>query len=132
MNHWRTSTGQVVCDDHMTEHDIVLEGTPEWPPAPMDRIELEYAGRCFMCETPAVEGRTCALPSCGKALHPRWPAVYCSNRCAIKDAVDPELSPAAVCRRCGCTDADCSGCIQRTGQPCFWAEPDLCSACWTP
>lgn len=33
------------------------------------------------------------------------------------------------CRVCGCTDLDCRGCIERTGQPCFWVEPDLCSAC---
>lgn len=33
------------------------------------------------------------------------------------------------CRRCGCTDADCSGCIERTGRPCYWVEKDLCSAC---
>ncbi len=37
-----------------------------------------------------------------------------------------------VCRRCGCTDADCSKCIKRTGVPCHWAMPDLCSACTTP
>jgi hypothetical protein len=33
------------------------------------------------------------------------------------------------CRVCGCTEEDCSGCVERTGQPCWWAEPDLCSAC---
>jgi hypothetical protein len=33
------------------------------------------------------------------------------------------------CRKCGCTDLDCSGCVERTGLPCFWVEPDLCSAC---
>ena len=33
------------------------------------------------------------------------------------------------CRVCGCTDADCSGCIERTGEPCHWIEADLCSAC---
>lgn len=33
------------------------------------------------------------------------------------------------CRVCGCTDADCSGCIERTGQPCHWVGPNLCSAC---
>lgn len=33
------------------------------------------------------------------------------------------------CRSCGCTDDDCSGCVERTGVPCFWVEPDLCSAC---
>lgn len=34
-----------------------------------------------------------------------------------------------TCRVCGCTDADCSGCIERTGEPCRWVEEDLCSAC---
>ena len=34
-----------------------------------------------------------------------------------------------VCRRCGCTDLDCRECIERTGEPCFWVEEDLCSAC---
>jgi len=33
------------------------------------------------------------------------------------------------CRICGCTDDDCSGCIERTGQPCYWVDDDLCSAC---
>ena len=33
------------------------------------------------------------------------------------------------CRICGCTDDDCSGCIKRTGQPCYWVKDDLCSAC---
>lgn len=34
-----------------------------------------------------------------------------------------------TCRVCGCTDLDCSGCIERTGQACYWVEEDLCSAC---
>jgi len=36
-----------------------------------------------------------------------------------------------VCRICGCTDDDCSGCIAATGVPCSWVpgEVDLCSAC---
>lgn len=34
-----------------------------------------------------------------------------------------------TCRVCGCTDEDCSACILRTGHPCHWIEPDLCSAC---
>lgn len=33
------------------------------------------------------------------------------------------------CRVCGCTEDDCSGCIARTGSPCWWVEEDLCSAC---
>jgi ParB family transcriptional regulator, chromosome partitioning protein len=34
-----------------------------------------------------------------------------------------------VCRVCGCTDDDCRQCIEKTGVPCHWVEPDLCSAC---
>lgn len=34
-----------------------------------------------------------------------------------------------VCRECGCTDKDCKNCIEKTGEPCFWVEKDLCSAC---
>lgn len=33
------------------------------------------------------------------------------------------------CRACGCTDDNCSQCVLKTGEPCFWIEPDLCSAC---
>jgi hypothetical protein len=33
------------------------------------------------------------------------------------------------CRVCGCTDDDCRGCIEKTGEPCRWVEEDLCSAC---
>lgn len=33
------------------------------------------------------------------------------------------------CRVCGCTNWNCSGCIERTGEACSWVEPDLCSAC---
>lgn len=39
------------------------------------------------------------------------------------------LGEIRTCRKCGCTDADCSGCIKRTGQPCHWVGKDLCSAC---
>lgn len=51
----------------------------------------------------------------------------------------PQLQPgerlSPVCRECGCTDLDCSVCIEKTGHPCYWVEPDLCSACvpsWIP
>jgi hypothetical protein len=35
------------------------------------------------------------------------------------------------CQVCHCTDLDCSGCIERTGAPCSWAndERTLCTAC---
>jgi hypothetical protein len=34
-----------------------------------------------------------------------------------------------TCRVCGCTDDDCSRCIEKTGEPCHWVEEGLCSAC---
>lgn len=40
-----------------------------------------------------------------------------------------ELMGERRCRECGCTDIDCSMCIEKTGQPCDWVEDDLCSAC---
>lgn len=42
------------------------------------------------------------------------------------------VTPQRSCRVCGCTDDDCSQCIERTGEPCSWADDDLCSACVTP
>lgn len=32
-----------------------------------------------------------------------------------------------VCRRCGCAEWD--ACVNEAGEPCGWAEPELCSAC---
>lgn len=34
-----------------------------------------------------------------------------------------------TCRICRCTDDDCRRCIEKTGAPCSWVEPELCSAC---
>jgi hypothetical protein len=44
-----------------------------------------------------------------------------------KNSQDPPAVP--TCRVCGCTDEDCRQCIRKTGEPCHWVEPDLCSAC---
>lgn len=40
-----------------------------------------------------------------------------------------ELMGEQRCRVCGCTNDDCSQCIEKTGEPCTWVEDDLCSAC---
>jgi hypothetical protein len=43
---------------------------------------------------------------------------------------DENLIPESesACRRCGCSDVD--ACVdESTGQPCGWAEPDLCTFC---
>lgn len=42
------------------------------------------------------------------------------------------VKPIERCRNCGCTNDDCSRCVAKTGSPCFWFEPDLCSACVPP
>jgi DNA polymerase-3 subunit beta len=42
---------------------------------------------------------------------------------------DDPGTKARRCRVCGCTDDDCSQCIEKTGEPCHWVEEDLCSAC---
>lgn len=36
-----------------------------------------------------------------------------------------------ICKVCGCTDKDCSQCIEKTGEACYWVDDDheLCSAC---
>lgn len=34
-----------------------------------------------------------------------------------------------ACRICWCTDNECHWCIVLTFKPCFWSQPDLCSAC---
>lgn len=38
--------------------------------------------------------------------------------------------PIQICMQCGCTGNDCRHCIERTGMPCHWVAPNLCSACY--
>lgn len=52
---------------------------------------------------------------------------------AFRERVEDLLAGGVegICRVCGCTDEDCSECIERTGQPCHWVDEahTLCSAC---
>jgi len=34
------------------------------------------------------------------------------------------------CTGCGCTNDDCSKCIEETGTPCYWVEKNFCSRCF--
>lgn len=34
------------------------------------------------------------------------------------------------CIKCGCTDEDCSQCIEATGEACHWVGPGKCSRCF--
>jgi hypothetical protein len=40
-----------------------------------------------------------------------------------------KAKPRIVCRVCQCTDTNCHRCTVRTGKPCYWIRPGLCSAC---
>lgn len=37
-----------------------------------------------------------------------------------------------VCNVCGCTDNDCSQCVEASGHPCFWIDDteEICSRCY--
>jgi hypothetical protein len=41
------------------------------------------------------------------------------------------LGGPGVCNVCGCTETNCRHCIERTGEPCSWAneERTVCTAC---
>src|SRR5690606_38634374 len=53
---------------------------------------------------------------------PKEPAKGKKGRKAAIEAI-----AVRECRVCGCTEDDCSDCIERTGEPCHWVEDDLCS-----
>jgi len=53
-----------------------------------------------------------------------------SALCLSAPSVEPLYEVGErTCRACGCTEHDCRGCIERTGEPCHWIDIDLCSAC---
>jgi ParB/RepB/Spo0J family partition protein len=53
-----------------------------------------------------------------------------AERLKMGDTPPQEPEPAVrTCRKCGCTEDDCSQCIEKTGRPCHWIAEDLCSAC---
>ncbi len=35
------------------------------------------------------------------------------------------------CKKCGCTDNNCTQCIEVQGKPCYWITNDLCSRCFS-
>jgi hypothetical protein len=64
-----------------------------------------------------------------RALTAGWPRITATS---AQNAVDQirELTDAPdACRVCGCTEDDCSQCVKKTGEPCSWVAPGLCSAC---
>ena len=50
---------------------------------------------------------------------------------ALERLVELTEKPAySHCHQCGCTQEDCSQCIEATGEPCTWVTPYLCSRCF--
>jgi hypothetical protein len=49
---------------------------------------------------------------------------------AIRRAM-AEINGELACRVCGCTERDCTECVDATGDACHWVdgEDDLCSRC---
>jgi hypothetical protein len=47
---------------------------------------MTLALACTFCSTLRVEGNSCHNDNCVMPLFPLWPAVYCSNECAMRDA----------------------------------------------
>lgn len=64
----------------------------------------------------------------GDPNYTQWYCTTCHNKLVHRGEIC-KCTGAGRCRICGCTDDDCSGCIERTGVACSWVEADLCSAC---
>jgi hypothetical protein len=92
-------------------------------------IEIGADGLChFECGCSIGSG----LMPCGEALCSCVPAKNNPDRAKQEGAgfwMEPMPGCIRTCRVCGCTDYNCAVCIERTGEPCHWAEEDLCSAC---
>ena len=73
--------GLVVCAAHHRE--VAVELAYEKLPEAESRF---WGHRCVMCLVDPAPGRSCENAACKKPLHPRWPAVYCCNACALEDA----------------------------------------------
>lgn len=95
-------------------------GTPDGqiPTNGRHRTPLRVSGAQF-----GLEGSVCA--ACYMTLR-KYP-----NAKVVPARHVPHRKPGQVraCRVCGCTEADCRQCIEKTGQPCVWVAATLCSAC---
>ncbi|TAL43761.1 MAG: hypothetical protein EPN91_05850 [Salinibacterium sp.] len=76
-------SGLVVCSDHRN----LVELTDREPMTDQQLRDRGAGLTCMICDTTPSPGRVCASEECGKPLHPQWPAVYCSDRCAWRDAL---------------------------------------------
>lgn len=50
-----------------------------------ERLHALVQPACGLCDAAVAVGNRCYNELCGTPLHPRWPAVYCSDECALED-----------------------------------------------
>lgn len=80
--------GLVICRTHLVElrayrfHDRSLHVRAIGPRERMYSIDPPM---CGMCAAVISHGNVCYNDDCKTPLHPQWPAVYCSNECALSD-----------------------------------------------
>ena len=85
---------------------------------------------CFNCRSFRKSIWNKVGPDCGCESAPFYSKEMC-DQCRYKDKCEVALHPEwyRMCRVCGCTNDDCSQCIDARGHPCYWVENDLCSRC---
>lgn len=98
---WRTLEGVSLCDEHalgLLDYGFVPDNLrPVWEESRITEIAAQtgmsardirrvhghhFGERCAMC---GVMPSANECLTCDKALHPNWPAVYCSAACALDD-----------------------------------------------
>lgn len=76
---WHVQRALLLIRVPMRTHDILAHLEPVLK-------EAEFELSKMFDESVEPSDRVCEREGCGKKLDPRWPAVYCSNDCAFKDA----------------------------------------------
>jgi hypothetical protein len=73
--------GLTICHEHLRQ----IEADLPFEELPAEQVSF-WGDRCFMCGIASAPGRLCENKDCRCPLHPQWPAIYCCNECALKDA----------------------------------------------
>ena len=84
----------------------------------VNRLQIEDA--IIIARTIGIEQWKASTP-----LQPRWQQI-------VVEIIENENKKYGVCCICGCTDLDCSNCIEVSGKPCYWVDDEhtLCSRCY--
>lgn len=104
----------------------------------LGRIENKTYGICRVTGKLIDKARLLAVPHATLSIEakresdPPAPADLSTKKSSKKKKPtikETPIDPPQKCRVCGCTEDNCAQCIEKTGGPCHWIEPDLCSAC---